>query len=334
MRVAIVSESFLPQVNGVTNTVRHVVDHLGRSGHQALVVAPGPGPLRHGHAEVVRTRALAMPGYRSFPVGLPDPVVDESLAAFGPDVVHLASPIALGAVGLRAARRLGVPTVAVFQTDISGFARQYGVRADHVVDRWVARLHRRCDRTLVPSQGSWRQLAALVIPGLHLWRRGVSLDLFGPERRDTALHATWRGGPGRVVVGYVGRLAAEKQVRRLAEVADLPGVQLVVVGDGPERAWLHRRAACRWSRPPRSWASSPVGPRRDEPARRSRFARRAAGVSRGHEAAQNRCPGRRGQEGLRRGEEAPQPSQDQECRGAGQGAARRDPQATELTPGA
>lgn len=241
MRVAIVTESFLPQVNGVAGTVRHVVDRLTATGHQALVVAPGAGPAAYGGAEVVRVRSLALPGYRSFPLGLPDPAVHQALERFRPDVVHLASPVALGAVGLRAARRLGVPTVAVFQTDVSGFARQYGLRAEHLIDRWVAHLHRRADRTLVPSTSSWDQLAALDVPDLHLWRRGVALDLFDPAHRDTALRAAWTGGEQRTVVGYVGRLAQEKRVRRLAELADVPGIHLVVVGDGPERGWLADR---------------------------------------------------------------------------------------------
>jgi phosphatidylinositol alpha 1,6-mannosyltransferase len=190
---------------------------------------------------VVRVRSLAMPGYRSFPVGLPDTAVERALEEFAPDVVHLASPIALGAVGLRAARRLGVPTVAAYQTDIGGFARQYGVRAEAVVGRWVGRIHRRADRTLVPSRASHDQLAALGVTDLHLWRRGVSLDVFGPQHRLPDLHARWtRPHPGTVAVGYVGRLAPEKQVHRLRELAGIPGTRLVVVGDGPSRRWLER----------------------------------------------------------------------------------------------
>ena len=148
MRVAIVTESFLPQVNGVTNTVRHVVDRLIQTGHQPLVVAPGPGLSDYRGAPVVRVRSMGLPGYKSFSLGLPDPAVERALAEFRPDVVHLASPILLGAVGLRAARRLDLPTVAVYQTDIAGFARQYGVRAEGAVGRWVGRIHRRADRTL------------------------------------------------------------------------------------------------------------------------------------------------------------------------------------------
>jgi phosphatidylinositol alpha 1,6-mannosyltransferase len=241
LRVAIVTESFLPQVNGVSNTVRHVACQLTRLGHEVLVVAPGPGAAEFQGIPVVRVRSLGLPAYRSFPVGMPDSVVERSLAEFGPDVVHLASPIVLGATGLRAARRLGVPTVAVYQTDVSGFARHYGVRADLLVDRWVGRLHRRADRTLVPSSASYTQLDALGVPRLHLWRRGVSLDLFDPRHRDPARHAVLSHEGRDVVVGYVGRLAAEKQVRRLVDIAGIPGTKLVVVGDGPERGWLRRR---------------------------------------------------------------------------------------------
>jgi phosphatidylinositol alpha 1,6-mannosyltransferase len=240
MRVAIVTESFFPQVNGVTNTVRHVVDRLLQTGHDVMVIAPGPGLSDYRGVQVVRVRSMPLPGYRSFALGLPDAAVERALADFRPDVVHLASPIMLGAVGLRAARRLGLPTVAVYQTDIAGFARQYGIRAETVVARWVRRIHRRSNRTLVPSSASYTQLEAMGVEDIHLWRRGVSLDLFGPEHRSEELHARWATRKEKVVVGYVGRLAAEKQVRRLAEVAQIPGSRIVVVGDGPERPWLQK----------------------------------------------------------------------------------------------
>lgn len=241
MRVAIVTESFFPQVNGVTNTVRHTVDRLLETGHEPLVIAPGPGLPVYRSARVVRVRSMALPGYKSFPLGLPDSAVERALADFEPDIVHLASPIALGAVGQRAARRLGIPTLAVYQTDIAGFARQYGVRADAVVARWVGRIHRRANRTLVPSTASYHQLAQLGVGNMHVWRRGVSLDLFGPENRSQVLHDHWtRRRPDQVVVGYVGRLAPEKQARRLTEIAKIPGTRLVVIGDGPSRPWLEK----------------------------------------------------------------------------------------------
>ena len=241
MRVAIVTESFLPHINGVTNTVRHIADRLLDTGHEVLIVAPGPGPTSHGGARVVRVRSLRLPGYRSFPLGLPDSVVEQAVAGFAPDVVHLASPVVLGAVGLRAARRHCLPTVAVYQTDVGAFALQYGVRAAPVIEKWVARIHRRASRTLVPSTSSHRQLTALGVPNLHLWRRGVSLELFDPRHRSEMTRRRFAADADTVVVGYVGRLAAEKQVRRLVELADLPGSRLVVIGDGPLRPWLEQR---------------------------------------------------------------------------------------------
>lgn len=244
MRVAIVSESFFPQVNGVTNSVRHTVDRLLETGHEPLIIAPGPGLSAYRSVRVIRVRSMSLPGYKSFALGLPDSAVERTIAEFRPDVVHLASPIMLGAAGLRAARKLGIPTVAVYQTDIAGFARQYGLRAESMVTRWVRHIHARATRTLVPSRSAFAQLEGIGVENLHIWRRGVSVDLFGPQRRNEELHAKLarRHSPGgeKVLVGYVGRLAAEKQVRRLAEVAQIPGIRLVVIGDGPERGWLER----------------------------------------------------------------------------------------------
>lgn len=243
LKVAIVSESFFPAVNGVTNTVRHCADRLLATGHEVLLVAPAPGLAHYRGAPVVRVRSFGLPGYRTFSVGLPSGAVGEALAGFAPDVVHLASPFGLGYVGLRAARRLGVPTVAVYQTDVAGFARQYGVPGDRLLDRWVGHLHRQADRNLAPSTSSATRLRSLGVDDVHLWRRGVDLSLFGPVHRNDALHAKWSrrsSGDPRLVVGYVGRLAAEKEVHRLEQAARVPGVRIVVVGDGPERARLQR----------------------------------------------------------------------------------------------
>ncbi|MGY2873403.1 phosphatidylinositol alpha 1,6-mannosyltransferase [Marmoricola sp. URHA0025 HA25] len=245
MRVAIVTESFLPLVNGVVNSVRHVTDHLVEHGHEVLIIAPGHGLGDYRGVPVVRVRSVALPMYKSFPMGLPDRQVKAELERFQPDVVHLASPIALGWLGLRAARRLGVPTVAVYQTDIPSFLRQYNVPGEAACAKWVGRIHRRSTRTLVPSRSAYAQLEALAVPNLHVWGRGVDLDLFGPRHRSPQLHDSWarvgRKNGDQVVVGYVGRLAAEKQVRRLRELAAVPGIRLVVIGDGPELKWLRKK---------------------------------------------------------------------------------------------
>lgn len=238
MRVAIITESFLPQVNGVTNSVLRVVEHLHERGHPALIIAPGVGPDRYLHARVRRVRAVDLPVITSLPIGVPSPKVHAALAEFAPDVVHLASPFVLGAGGLRAARRLGIPTVAVYQTDVAGFAAAYGLsRGSRAAWRWIRRLHTNADRTLAPSTESVRALTEHGIPRVYRWGRGVDTKLFSPERTDDQLREALAPN-GELLVGYVGRLAPEKRVARLAALNDVPGIRVVIVGDGPDEAML------------------------------------------------------------------------------------------------
>jgi phosphatidylinositol alpha 1,6-mannosyltransferase len=241
MRVAIVTESFLPVINGVSNSVRHVAEHLLRCGHQVLVIAPGTGPDHYQGAAVVRIPAVDLPVVDSMPVGLPSPTVITAVRDFAPDLVHLASPVIVGAVGLWAARRLAVPSVAIYQTDLAGFAGTYGLGfARGTAWRWLRRLHSYADRTLAPSGAAAAALAAHGIPRVHRWARGVDIDHFRPSRRDEQLRARLALG-GEMLVGFVGRLAPDKRVLRLAALQDVPGIQLVVIGDGPERQKLARQ---------------------------------------------------------------------------------------------
>jgi phosphatidylinositol alpha 1,6-mannosyltransferase len=242
VRVAIVTESFLPQVNGVTNSVLRVVDYLREHGHDVLVIAPGlAGPAEYRGAPVVRIPAVELPVVNSLPIGLPTRTVLTALASFGPDVVHLASPFVVGARGLAAARRLRVPSVAVYQTDIAGFATAYGLGfGARTAWRWVRRLHCMADRTLAPSTQSVGDLRRHGIPRVHRWGRGVDIDRFSPTHADPALRAELAPS-GELLVGFVGRLAPEKEVDRLVALANLDGVRVVVVGEGPELEPLRER---------------------------------------------------------------------------------------------
>lgn len=244
MRVAIVAESFLPNVNGVTNSVLRVIEHLRRTGHEVLVIAPDtprgqpPADRVHDGVRVHRVPSRMFPKVTSLPLGVPRPRMVNVLRGFDPDVVHLASPALLGWGGVHAARYLGVPSVAVFQTDVAGFAESYGVG---VLSRaswaWTRRLHSKADRTLAPSTSAMENLEAHRIPRVFKWGRGVDITGFAPSARDERLRAAW-SPEGKPVVGFVGRLAPEKHVERLAALAGRDDLQLVVVGDGVDRAKL------------------------------------------------------------------------------------------------
>jgi len=244
VRVAIVAESFLPHVNGVSNSVVRVLEHLRCTGHEALVIAPDtpPGQPRaeriHDGIRVHRAPSRMFPKVTTLPLGVPTPRILRVLRGFDPEVVHLASPALLGYGGLRAARRLGVPTVAVFQTDVPGFAASYGIgMTTWAAWAWFRHLHGLADRTLAPSTSAMEALAAHRIPRVYRWARGVDVMRFAPSARDQALRRRW-SPHGKPIVGFVGRLAPEKHVDRLAALACSDGVQLVIVGDGIDRAKL------------------------------------------------------------------------------------------------
>jgi phosphatidylinositol alpha 1,6-mannosyltransferase len=244
VRVAIVAESFLPNVNGVTNSVLRVIEHLRRTGHEVLVVAPdtphgeAPADRVHDGVRVHRVPSKMFPKVTSLPLGVPRPRMVGVLRGFNPDVVHLASPALLGYGGVLAARHLGVPTVAVFQTDVAGFAQSYGVGVmSRAAWAWTRHLHGKADRTLAPSTSAMEDLTAHRIPRVHHWGRGVDVSGYVPSARNDALRGRW-SPQGRPVVGFVGRLAPEKHVERLAVLARRDDLQVVIVGDGVDRAKL------------------------------------------------------------------------------------------------
>lgn len=242
MRIALVAESFLPHMNGVTHSVLQMIRHLESRGHDTLVIAPDAGGKgeRAPHGQTRLLPSLPMPSYPDVRVSYPTTArLARVLREFHPDVVHLASPFALGWKGQAAADALRLPSVAVYQTDVIAYAERYGVPgAAPLASAHVARLHKRATLTLAPSSASEAQLAALGVDRLRRWGRGVDAERFRPERRSES----WRAkiAPGELLVGYVGRLATEKQVEDLRVLCGLPGVRLVIIGDGPERDRLER----------------------------------------------------------------------------------------------
>jgi phosphatidylinositol alpha 1,6-mannosyltransferase len=241
MRVAVIAETFLPQMNGVTHSLLRILDHLAQRGDDVLILAPGADrqPTTVSGFPVVPLPSFALPSYRDVrlaTVGVSR--LTKILRRFAPDVIHLASPFVLGWQGVRAAEALGIPTVSVYQTDVPAYAARYGVPgAEPMLWNHVRRLHARSTMTLAPSPSAMMLLADHGVERLSLWGRGVDSARFSPEKRDEELRTSW-AAPVERVVGYVGRLAAEKQVDDLRVLQNIPGVRLVIVGDGPLRESL------------------------------------------------------------------------------------------------
>jgi phosphatidylinositol alpha 1,6-mannosyltransferase len=176
------------------------------------------------------------------PVGFPQRFMEPLIEGFDPDVIHLASPFFLGKYATRIAQRLNIPTLSIYQTDVAGFARHYGLSIAHSqLTNWVANIHKQTDRTLAPSTWSCEQLQSSGVDNVSLWQRGVDSAKFNPTKRSTELRESFAPeSQNKIIVGYVGRLANEKKIDDLAPLHDRDDVQLVIVGDGPARQKLER----------------------------------------------------------------------------------------------
>ena len=237
--MAIITESFPPDVNGVANCVARVAENLVRKGHHPMVIAPESARGTAGtdsqfRYPVERVPSVPLPGYTGFRLGLPTPRTRRAVARHRADVVHLASPVALGAWGSHVAKAMDLPVVAVYQTDLPNYARAYrlGAVTEAFAWRWLRDIHNAAGRTLAPSSATAADLRAHGMERVWMWGRGVDIERFHPGRRDHGLRAKI-APDGELIAGYVGRLAIEKRVDLLAAVANLPGVRLAVTGGGP-----------------------------------------------------------------------------------------------------
>lgn len=254
LRVAVVTETFPPEINGVATTVERLVRGLQLRDHDVQVVRPRQAADawdRDGSRlglEQVLTRGLPIPRYPQLRMGLP---AQRALQALWmrrrPDIVHIATEGPLGWSALRTARKLQLPVSTDFRTHFDAYSEHYGVGwLRRSVQAYLRRFHNQADCTLVPTDGLREQLRAAGFERLLVVQRGVDVDRFTPALRSPALRALWGVQAGEHVLLYVGRLAPEKNLELLAAAFDAmravaPGWRLVAVGDGPQRAWLAQR---------------------------------------------------------------------------------------------
>lgn len=249
MRVAFITETFLPATDGVVSRLRHTLEELARAGDEAFIVAPKypeGGPVRYAGAQIYRVPGLPFPPYPQIRLSPPHPGVGRALRRFRPDVIHAVNPFVLGLGGIYYARRLGVPLVASYHTHVVTYARYYKLGLFVRPARWYTReIHNRAAINLCTSGATMDYLLAEGIKNLRLWPQGVDAQRFRPDKASPQWRERLTGGhPDRNLLLYVGRLAPEKGIERLAAVtSELPGTRLAIVGDGPARRDLERAFA-------------------------------------------------------------------------------------------
>ena len=248
MKLALVTETYPPEVNGVAMTLSRLVTGLRSCGHEVEVVRPrqakeAPGSEPTGGDWLVP--GMAIPFYDSLRIGLPSVSrLERRWREQPPDVVHVATEGPLGLASLLAARRLGLPVTSSFHTNFHAYGGHYGMGLLRgAVLGYLRWFHNRTRRTLAPTQQMVNDLSLKRFERLGVMARGVDTTLFDPARRSEELRTTWGAAPGDPVVLYVGRIAAEKNLG-LAVDAFLklreaePHARFVLVGDGPAKAEL------------------------------------------------------------------------------------------------
>ncbi len=256
LRVALVTETWPPEVNGVAMTVARLADGLRERNHALQLIRPRQSRVDQPAAAAADTppfhevllRGLPIPRYPHLKMGLPAKARLVSLWTLQrPDVVHIATEGPLGWSALQAAVRLKLPVVSDFRTNFHAYSAHYGIGwLKKTIVGYLRKFHNRTQCTMVPTEALRRDLAAAGFDNLRVVARGVDTRLFNPARRSAALRAAWGADDHTRVVVHVGRLAPEKNLGVLIDAFDAmraadPALRLVFVGDGPARKAVQAR---------------------------------------------------------------------------------------------
>ena len=261
MRVLYCTDTYPPQVNGVSIVTALSVGGLSRLGWECAVVAPRYPVASHrtwnqngrtvgDPAELVSLPSLPLPGYSEIRLALPNPApVHRLVQSFQPDLIHCATEFSVGRMGQLAAARAGIPLVSSYHTDFARYADAYGKSwLRNRVSAYLRRFHQRSRRVYTPSTVSREDLLRLDLPDVEVWGRGVDAGLFHPSRRSADGRAELGLGD-RFTFLYVGRLAPEKQPEQIVAAfriarENLPAgtVHLVIAGTGPREDELRAQA--------------------------------------------------------------------------------------------
>lgn len=242
-KVAVLTESFLPKVDGVVKTTYLTIRYLQETGREVLIFAPDIAVSQVGNSQVIPLPSISIPQAPETRMALPNPAVARHIEAFQPDLIHLFSPAAMAVNGMAVGRHLNIPVIANYQTDLPGYVEQYGFPAlSEPVNRWLRYIHNGCHLTLAPSKTTIRQLSQAGYHRVRHWGRGVNTVRFNPHHANQAMREKLLNGrdPNSLLCIFVGRLANEKRVDLLTEVAKLEGVALTIIGDGALREDLEK----------------------------------------------------------------------------------------------
>jgi len=245
LRLAVVTETYPPEINGVALTLACLVHTLRERGHAIQLIRPRQ-PVEGSPAQAVfdqvLTRGIPIPRYPNLRLGLPSKrLLVSTWMQQRPDVVHIATEGPLGWSALRAARKLRLPVSTDFRTHFESYSQHYGVGwLRKPIESYLRKFHNQADCTLTPTESLQQSLVRARFERVHVVSRGVDTHRFHPSHRSQALRHTWGAAPGQPVALCVGRLAPEKNLSLLIRTVQMTHatnqhLKWVIVGDGPAR---------------------------------------------------------------------------------------------------
>jgi glycosyltransferase involved in cell wall biosynthesis len=246
MRIAIVTETFLPSTDGIVTRLCASISWLIDKGHDVLIIAPDLGVNDFKGAKIEGIPARPFFLYKSKKLSLPSRKVRQILLDFKPDIVHVVNPALLGAAGIYYSKQLKLPFVASYHTNIPQYLDYYKVPyLKPILWTYLRVLHNRADLNLCTSETTKAELNKRKFRKVQVWKRGVALEKFNPSFFDHTIRMRLtNGAPERKLLLFVGRLAAEKNIESLRGVLEAsPDYCLALVGDGPFRSTLEKHFA-------------------------------------------------------------------------------------------
>lgn len=266
MKIALFTETFLPQINGVVRTLEKIVKHLEQSGHEVLLFTIGEGEEVYSNTRIIRVEGIAFSLYKELYLVKPEDkwlsklieneitqipvsilqsmipckhsIVEKALEEFKPDLIHLATPVSLGAIGFYYVDKLNLPCIATFHTDLASYAPMYQIPyLEEIINGATKITYSKANRILAPSPSSKKQLEKLGLENVGIFGRGVDQRNFNPSKANKQILSKYGLNPAKITLTYVGRLAEEKSIPEIidafAELSQKYPLQLMLVGDGP-----------------------------------------------------------------------------------------------------
>ncbi|WP_462419817.1 glycosyltransferase family 4 protein [Salinicoccus sp. Marseille-QA3877] len=244
MKIAIVTETFLPSTDGIVTRLKKAIEYFLREGHEVLVIAPDLGVTEYKGAKVIGVKPITFPFYRYRKWGFPSRKVYHELKKFEPDVIHAVNPLLMATSAVKAAQKLDLPLVSSYHTHLPKYLDFYKIYkpAKPLLWWYIRRQHKNADINLVTSETIKEELNTEGIERLSVIPRGVDVEKRHPKFKDAAMRERLTNGePDNKLLVFIGRLAIEKEIHKLLPMLEKRSdISLAIIGDGPARNDLEK----------------------------------------------------------------------------------------------